>query len=160
MADDYIKRKIEQAEFHLAKIRTPENQLAVESHFAAFIAAARSVVMYVHEWQIKNGHATSPRDWSKINDWEKKLPAADHEAWRAVVALRNTDIHEEPVVPAKTWQGGMFGGYFGGYFGNHFGDSPAQTVEHPDTGRRLKVIDLAECALRVINQLLADYKTL
>ncbi len=160
MADDNIKRKIEQAEFHLAKLREDESQLAVESHLSGFMTAARSAVMYVHEWQLANGRATHKGDWTRINTWEATLPPADHDGWRAVVELRNTDIHEEPVVPVKAWMGGYFGGYFGDYFGNYFGDSPAQTVAHPTTGNRLKVIEIAEATLRVVKRLLADYKTL
>jgi hypothetical protein len=160
MSDDDIKRKISQAEFHLEKLREPESQLAAESYFAAFIAAARSAVMYVHEWQLANGRAKNERDWSVINAWEKALPAADHDGWRAVVDLRNTDIHKVPVVPTETWQGGWFGGIHGGWFGGWFGETAAQTVAHPDTGTRVEILDLAECALRVVKQLLLDYMTL
>ena len=160
MSDDDIKRKISQAEFHLDKLRSPESELAVESHFSAFIAVARSVVMYVHEWQLANGRAAHKKDWSRINAWEKALPAADHDGWRAVVDLRNTDIHEEPVVPVETWQGGWYAGIYGGIHAGWFGETAAQTVVHPDTGNRVEIIHLAECALRVVKQLLLDYKAL
>ena len=160
MSNREIQRKIDQAEFHLEKLRGPESQLAVESHFAAFIAAVRSAVMYVHEWQIANGRASTKNDWTIINRWEKSLPAADHDGWRAVVDLRNADIHTKPVVPAETWQGGYFGGWFGGYMGGYFGARPAQTVEHPNTGNRTKVVELAACALRVVKRLMNEYEVL
>lgn len=116
--------------------------------------------MYVHEWHVATGRATNKDDWSLINAWEQTLPPTDFDGWRAVVKLRNTDIHTEPVVPTETWQGGYMGGFLGGYMGGWLGDSAAQTVSHPKSGNRTEVIELAECALRVVKRLFDEYKTL
>jgi len=158
--DDNIKKKIEQAEFHLAKLREAESPIAVESHLSAFMTAARSVVMYVHEWQLANHRAAHKKDWSRINAWEATLAPADHDGWRAVAELRNMDVHEVPVVPVKAWMSGWTGAWMGGWTGRWLGANPTQTVTHPTTGDLLRVIEIAEATLRVVKRLRADYKTI
>jgi hypothetical protein len=161
VADQAIGKKIGQAEFHLEKLRQPESEIAAESHFSALLACVRTVVMYVHEWQVQNRRAANAKDWACIHAWEQTLPTDDCDAWRALTELRNDDIHEEPVVPFRTRRGGYSGNYFGpDYMGNLLGGQIVRQVNRPSTGADLDVLDVAERSIRVVKRLLADYRSL
>lgn len=161
MTNDPIASKIEQAEFHLDKLRNPESELAAESHFAALVTCTRSVAMYAVTWQQANCGVSEHDAWSKINAWELTLDADAYCAWRALVAIRNSDVHGEPTVPYRVRVGGYFGNYFGpDFFADHFGGHVVREVVNPKTSDRLDAVMIAERSLDVAKQLHGIYRSL
>ena len=68
-----IETKLTQATFHFEKMKASKgNTLALESHFAAYLAALKSAVYYIQTWMIKNGKIGAKRDfWSRLRQWEQ-----------------------------------------------------------------------------------------
>ena len=116
--------------------------------------------MYAHEWLVANGRATNVHDWARIQAWEKSLPTDDHAAWRALTALRNVDIHEQPIVPYRVHRGGWDGGWMGEWTGGWNGGALVREVANPRTGGSTSVLAIAEGGLRAVRNLLSVYQTL
>jgi hypothetical protein len=160
-----IKAKLAQATFHLKAMGTSKDDaLALESHFAAYLAVLKSAVYYIQTWMIQTGKISRKGDfWPRLSRWEGSHLSADQQAkWLCILLVRNEDIHAQPIAPATEQRGYFPQGYFpNNYFPKgYWPDFKTLTVTHPTTNAVYELFDLCQTGIDIVTQLVSEYTRL
>ncbi len=157
-----IETKLNQAIFHFNKMKASKEDIpALESFFAAYLAALKSAVYYIQTWMISAGKInTKSGFWPRLKSWEQTHLSTDQrERWACIVALRNKDIHVTPIVPNVEEVGYFPQGYFPkGYFPkSYWPHFDKFTVAHPVTNQVYDVIDVCQTGIDIVGKLAKEY---
>jgi hypothetical protein len=173
MATDRVREallaKVDHAEFHLEKLLESTDARGRAAYFSAFLSSVRSVALYVRTWlelhkRIRKGKHGN-QDWTAaITNWEQQTLAAQQQVhWRAVTALRNRDIHEEPVIPRYGMQGGYWDPRYvaPGYWDSRYWAAahPMMRISDPQTGEEFDLPNACSAALQVVRRLIDQHQT-
>lgn len=150
-----LEVKLKHATFHFEKMKGMRpDDFAFQCHFSAYLASVRSVVVYIEKWLRDSGRTDS---WQAINDWENRSLTVDElESWKLITRLRNTDIHEEPIVPDREFYSTIS-------IVDILSICPPFSLQkrfkvtHPKTAKQFEVIQLAQVGLGVCQKLVIEY---
>ena len=158
--------KLDQSRFFLSQLSQEHDASRRAYYFSAFLSSLRSVVLYVRAWLEEEGVIAerNDRQWSaKITPWEQRLSIDKREKWQVITRLRNTDIHEEPMVPDECTTGSYLPpSYFPpSYFApGYFGGARVLKIKHPDSGIEYDLLDTCKTAIDVAQQLIQQHTAL
>lgn len=165
MVQANIETKLVQATFHFKAMgASKDDALALESHFAAYLAALKSAVYYIQTWMIETGKIGGKRDfWPRLRRWEGNHLSADQQRkWSFLLSVRNEDIHAQPIVPATEQRGYFPQGYFpNNYFPKgYWPDFKTLTVTDPTSNAICELFDLCQTGVDIVTRLASDYTRL
>ena len=81
MSEDDLQAKLQQAEYHRVKMDSNDHEI-IKNEFAAFLAAWRSIVMYI-EQHLRKTEPDKHKRWDRIHAWEKSnLKGDEPDQWR------------------------------------------------------------------------------
>ena len=75
--------------------KTAKNRVDVQDHFWSFLHAAKLVWFYFGGWVDQNPTGRSAK--TRIKPWEQSLAPDEQATWSTVHALRDADVHVQPV---------------------------------------------------------------
>lgn len=160
-----LNRKLDQALFHLQKLKSIEDDFERECYFASYLAAIKSVLYYIQTWMWNNKRISKKKHfWSLVSRWSHaNFSSGEIEQWECITSLRDVDIHEEPVQPTEDKIGSYWPpGYWPpGYWPESYWPSlRTLTIAHPTTKKTYTLTDVCEVSVKITGRLIDEYTTL
>jgi hypothetical protein len=161
-----LERKLEQAQFHLAQLKSADDELAQESCLGGFLGTLKSVYWYLQKWMLDNKKVTDRSEFweKKVSPWVKvSFPAGEFEKWDCIMRLRDVDTHDEPIRPfervSSSWWNENW--WNKDWWNEHWWASVKDlTVSHPKTGKVHNLYDACDAAIAITSKLIQDYQNL